>query len=132
MAGRSFTVDEANEALASIRPVAEEMVQRRRSFAHAEARRAELAARVAGNGARLDPKELVALDALARREGEALARCVARIEEAGAVVKDLDTGLLDFPAMREGEQILLCWRVGEDEIGWWHGTDEGFAGRKPL
>ena len=47
-------------------------------------------------------------------------------------MKDLDRGLLDFPARREGEEILLCWHVGEDEIRFWHGVDEGFAGRKPL
>jgi hypothetical protein len=47
-------------------------------------------------------------------------------------VKDPRIALLDFPALREGEPVLLCWRLGEDEIGWWHGLDEGYAGRKPL
>ena len=48
------------------------------------------------------------------------------------LVKDLDRGLVDFPAFRHGEEVLLCWQVGEDEIGYWHGVDDGFAGRKPL
>ena len=48
------------------------------------------------------------------------------------VVKDLDRGLVDFPALREGEEVLLCWQVGEDEVAFWHGLDEGFAGRKAL
>ena len=48
------------------------------------------------------------------------------------LVKDLDTGLVDFPALHEGEEVLLCWQLGEDEVAHWHGVDEGFAGRKPL
>ena len=50
----------------------------------------------------------------------------------GALVKDLDEGLVDFPAQREGEEVLLCWRLGEDEISFWHGLEEGFSGRRPL
>jgi hypothetical protein len=58
---------------------------------------------------------------------------VARLERLGVIVKDADRGLVDFPALREsGEEVLLCWQVGEDEIGYWHGLEEGFAGRKPL
>jgi hypothetical protein len=48
------------------------------------------------------------------------------------LVKDLDTGLVDFPALHKGEEVLLCWQFGEDEVTHWHGVDEGFAGRKPL
>ena len=47
-------------------------------------------------------------------------------------MKDLDAGLVDFPARREGVDVLLCWRLGEDEVGYWHGLEEGFSGRKPL
>ena len=50
----------------------------------------------------------------------------------GAIVKDLDDGLVDFPALRGGEEVLLCWRLGEDEVAYWHGLEEGFAGRKRL
>jgi hypothetical protein len=57
---------------------------------------------------------------------------MAEIDEIGVVVKDLDLGLLDFPAMLDGQTVLLCWKLGEREIGFWHLTDEGFAGRKPL
>ena len=132
MSRRSFTVAEANEALGELRPVAEEMVRHRRALLEAETRRAAIAERVTGNGAGLNPRELVALDATARTEGEALARCIARIEAVGVLIKDLDVGLLDFPARRGDEDVLLCWRVGEAEVAWWHGLDEGFAARKPL
>jgi hypothetical protein len=58
---------------------------------------------------------------------------VSLLEELGVQVKDLDRGLVDFPALRSnGEEVLLCWQVGEDEIGFWHGLEEGFSGRKPL
>jgi hypothetical protein len=57
---------------------------------------------------------------------------LAEIEAIGVQVKDLDKGLLDFPCILDGETILLCWKLGETEIGYWHSTEEGFAGRKPL
>ena len=57
---------------------------------------------------------------------------VDEIGTHGAEVKDLDTGLIDFPALRHGETVLLCWQLGEDEIAWWHTVEDGFAGRRPL
>jgi len=54
------------------------------------------------------------------------------IQDLGVVVKDLDTGLVDFPSVREGRDVLLCWRLGEDEVAFWHGYDDGFAGRQPI
>jgi len=57
---------------------------------------------------------------------------VAEIDEIGVQVKDLEQGLLDFPCVMEGQTVLLCWKLGEEEIGFWHTPEEGFAGRKPL
>jgi len=57
---------------------------------------------------------------------------VAEIDATGVQVKDLDIGLLDFPCRVDGEIILLCWKLGEATISHWHGTEEGFAGRKPI
>ncbi|HYA17044.1 MAG TPA: DUF2203 domain-containing protein [Bryobacteraceae bacterium] len=62
----------------------------------------------------------------------ALKTALERIEEAGALVKDLDTGLVDFPTLFEGREVYLCWRVDESDIGHWHGVDEGFAGRRAI
>jgi hypothetical protein len=53
-------------------------------------------------------------------------------EEIGCVVKDLDVGLIDFPALYRGKEVYLCWRLGEPDIGFWHPIDEGFAGRRPI
>lgn len=61
-----------------------------------------------------------------------LTAILSKIEQAGAVVKDLDTGLLDFPAKKFDETVYLCWKLGESEILYWHGVSEGFRGRKLL
>ncbi len=129
---RVFTPDEANAALEHIRPIAEEMVRRSRRLAEAQLRQAELVARIAGNGGDLTPGEVRdAAEALARA-ADGVADCVRRLDDAGVQVKDLGEGLIDFPARRGSEEVLLCWKVGEPEVAFWHGAAEGFAGRKPL
>jgi len=129
---RYFTPDEANEALAEVRPLAEELVRRRESLALAHARRAALAERIVGNGGGIPPSELGEATEELEREAEAVARCIHGISELGGQVKDPDEGLIDFPARRGDEDVLLCWKLGEDEVAHWHGAEEGFAGRKPL
>ena len=132
MASRYFTLEEANAALAELRPLAEEMVARRRELVEAQGRRAALGAQVGANGGDLTPSDFAEADEELEQAAAALAQSVEGIQAAGVLVKDLDLGLLDFPALEDGEEILLCWHVGEDEIRFWHGTDEGFQGRKPL
>jgi hypothetical protein len=55
-----------------------------------------------------------------------------QIEDSGCIVKDLDVGLVDFPALLGEEQVLLCWKLGEPRIEYWHRNEEGFGGRKPI
>jgi hypothetical protein len=129
---RHFTPEEANAALEQVRPLVEQLVAGREEHALAVERQEELERKIRGNGGGIPPAELAAataeVDALARR----LARLVDEIASHGAQVKDLDSGLVDFPALRRGETVLLCWQLGEDEIAWWHGVADGFAGRRPL
>jgi hypothetical protein len=132
MPERHFTPEEANALLAQVRPVAESLVAHRRAFTVAAARRARLAQRISGNGGDFDPQEPSELDEQLQREAEAVARAVEELQGLGVLVKDLDRGLVDFPALRDGEEVLLCWQVGEGEVAYWHGLEEGFAGRKPL
>ena len=132
VSGRRFTVEEAQAALVEVRPLAEELVERHRLLREAMQRQSELSLRIAGNGGGLPPQTLAEVQEAAAREASALSRCLERLNELGVEVKDVERGLLDFPALRGDEEVLLCWHVGEDEIGWWHGTDEGFAGRRPL
>jgi hypothetical protein len=132
VASRYFTPESANAALDEVRPLAERMVGHRRELAVLVGRRAELSTTIAGNGGDLDPGELARVEAEIGEEAKGVARCVNEIHGLGAQVKDADDGLVDFPALREGEEVLLCWRLGEDEIAFWHGLEEGFAGRRPL
>ena len=129
---RHFTPAGANEALVEIRPLVEELIEHRRAQERIEGEREELAAKIAGNGGGIDAQQLADLEAAGERERIGVARCVNAIHERGAIVKSLDDGLVDFPAQREGEEILLCWRRGEDEVAFWHPLEEGFAGRKPI
>jgi hypothetical protein len=85
---------------------------------------------IAGNGSGYAVSE-ARTDEFAAAAAE-LERCLERLAELGVQVKDPESGLLDFPAVRDGEDVLLCWRVGEDAVEWWHGLDEGFAGRRPI
>jgi hypothetical protein len=132
MAPRYFTPEEANALLERVRPAAEALVEHRRAMAEAARAQAQLVQRIAGNGGDFDPQEPRLLEEQFEREGQAVARSVADLEKLGVQVKDLDRGLVDFPALRNGEEVLLCWQVGEDEVAFWHGLEEGFAGRKPL
>jgi hypothetical protein len=129
---RYFTPDEANAVLDRVRPLAERMVTHRRRMLEAQARQEQLAQRVAGNGGGIEPATVAKTAEEVEREGTAVAACVDEIHAHGAQVKDIDAGLLDFPALRRGEEVLLCWRLGEDDIRYWHTLDGGFAGRRPL
>ncbi len=61
-----------------------------------------------------------------------MAAGVARIDALGLTLRDIEHGLVDFPALVSGRQVWLCWQRGETAIGWWHGLDSGFSGRRPL
>ena len=115
-----------------MRPLVEQLVAIRQEHTHALERQEELEGKIRGNGGGIPPAELASataeVDGLARR----LARVVDEITSHGAQVKDLDTGLIDFPALHHGVTVLLCWQLGEEEIAWWHRVDDGFEGRRPL
>lgn len=129
---RTFTPEEASELLPRVRPLAERIVERKRRLDEAQSGRDELRARIAANGGDITPADVAEAEEAVAREAEAIAALVDELQELGVLVKDLDLGLVDFPSVREGEVVLLCWRVGEEEIGFWHGVDEGYAGRKPI
>jgi hypothetical protein len=129
---RHFTPEEANAELEEVRPLVQQLVASRQEHALAVERQEELERKIRGNGGGIPPAELASataeVDGLARR----LARLVDEIASHGAQVKDLDSGLIDFPALLHGETVLLCWQLGEDEIAWWHRVEDGFEGRQPL
>lgn len=83
-------------------------------------------------GVQLDPVQLARLKSDREKCSRAVKDAMNEITAAGAQVKDLKQGLLDFPCLYEGRVVLLCWKMGEDAIEHWHGTEEGFAGRKKI
>jgi hypothetical protein len=129
-----FTEDEANEALAVVRPLVERLVASRRRLVHLGGRLDQVRAHVAGNGGGLDPERVRELQGEAAEVAAEIASVVADLEELGVQVKDLDRGLVDFPAHHPDldETVLLCWQLGEEAVEHWHSVEEGFAGRKPL
>jgi hypothetical protein len=129
---RHFTPEEANAELDEVRPLVEQMVERRRAHAEALERQEELEGRIRGNGGGIPPATLAEAAAEIERLERELSGLVDEIVEHGAEVKDIDEGLIDFPALRRGETVLLCWKLGEDEIRYWHRVEDGFAGRRPL
>jgi hypothetical protein len=129
---RHFTPEEANAALVHVRPLVERLVECRRAHVEALERQEELGRRIGGNGGGIPPADLAEAAAAVDREARTLAKLVDEIGGHGAQVKDLDSGLVDFPAWRGDETVLLCWRLGEDEIRYWHPVETGFAGRRPL
>ena len=122
---RLFTVKEANALLPRVRELLEDL------FAHRDAMRERaprmepiLAASALNGGGRVGSEYGV--------ETYKLYLAINRIRELGVLLKDLDTGLLDFPHEREGRVVFLCWRPPEERIGYWHEIEAGFAGRRPL
>lgn len=135
MTERWFTPDEANRLLPAIREELIRLQETKRAFADKLAylrriRQEEPAAEASGGAAGEDPFfqlecELEFLQIEARSQ-------IRSFQLKGVQLKDIDTGLVDFPSRRDGEDVLLCWRMGEEKVAHYHGWDEGFAGRKPL
>jgi hypothetical protein len=129
---RFFTLEEANAAVDELRPIVQQAVAHRRKLVEAQRQQAALVLRIGGNGGDLVPSDLREAAEAIQSEAASLTECVEQIDAAGAQIKSLEEGLLDFPTLRDGEEVLLCWKLGEDQIRYWHGVDEGFGGRKPL
>jgi hypothetical protein len=121
---RHFTVEEANGLIDQLEPMLRKLREARDQLTDAEAH-AALGEAAPGNGGGIE----------GRHVGEAflqVRRILVSIQEAGIVVRDIDRGLVDFPAILDGEEVYLCWELGEQEVGWWHEIEAGFGGRQPL
>lgn len=130
---RYFSPEEANAALAEVRPLVERLAEARQTSLRLEERLGAVRARVLGNGGGLDPARIEDLQAEAMDAAKAALELVERLDDIGVQIKDPDTGLIDFPARHpDGSDVLLCWRLGEDEVRYWHTLEAGFRGRKPL
>jgi hypothetical protein len=130
---KTFTLGEAQTLL----PVVEALLKRAQAAA-AEAAEFEQEMQLLSHRIFLSGGMHVDVSAAARRRAERekavqeAKGTLAEIDEIGVRVKDLQEGLLDFPAVMDGRPVLLCWKLGEPAIAHWHTEEEGFAGRKPL
>jgi hypothetical protein len=129
---RLFTPAEANSALDEVRPVAERLVALRARMHELERTQGSLVTAIGGNGAGYAAGDLQAAQDELGGLAAAAQACLDRLDELGVTVKDPDIGLLDFLGRRDGEDVELCWHVGEQAVEYWHRIGEGYAGRKPI
>jgi hypothetical protein len=128
-----FTLTEAERTRREVEPVLIEAIEARRKLQPLDDELGAIAARIQTMGGIIVPYEHAArLRFDHDRLAESLRASLERIQSTGCVVKDLDTGLLDFPAIMNNEEVYFCWRLGEERIRFYHRQDEGFAGRKPI
>lgn len=120
-----FTLAEANAALEIIRPLIGQILAIRDEILQKQPEVWPAIERSAGNGGN------ATLSRIAQDFGR-LDELVHKVLDTGAEVKDINTGLLDFPAWRQDHEVYLCWKYGEEQIGFWHEVDAGFSGRRPI
>ncbi|MGN6380916.1 MAG: DUF2203 domain-containing protein [Gaiellales bacterium] len=133
MSSRTFTLDEAQALLdARVREMAERLVEDRAASRILESRWNAVVIAIGSNGGNLRKAEVQELRGQLEQSHRELRALLAELNELGVEVKDADRGLIDFPAVMDGQDVLLCWQVGEPRIGFWHTSDGGFAGRRPL
>jgi hypothetical protein len=128
---RYFTRAEAEALLPRVEPLLREMQALRAELAAYEEQLAAQRVKAQGNG-HSGPGADARRNAEIAELGERVMQRIAEIDELGITVKDLDMGLIDFPCLRDGREVYLCWKLGEPGIDWWHEIDAGYAGRQPL
>jgi hypothetical protein len=122
---RLFTLEQANQLLQTLRPLVDDLVATRDQIVTIRPELDSGVQKALGNGASKATGELLKLF---RR----IERLINKVHSHGVLVKDVDQGLLDFPAEKDGRVVFLCWKHGEASIGHWHDLDAGFGGREPL
>jgi hypothetical protein len=133
MSDRTFTLEEAQSLLPVLESLLRAAISGKQLIEEVEAEMQALQHRIFLNGGTRVDIVPVARRKAERAKAEQRAKdAIAEIDSIGVQVKDLDIGLLDFPCEVDGRVVLLCWKMGERSITHWHGTDEGFAGRKLI
>ena len=122
---RYFTLQEANEILVTIRPLMDEVQTIRQKILAKQPEAWPAIEKSAGNGGNRALSNMV-------QDFEKLDALVHLIQDTGVLIKDINIGLLDFPALRDGREVYLCWQYGEGDIAFWHEVEAGFAGRQPI
>jgi hypothetical protein len=126
---RYFKLDEANDLLRDAQPVLEQLRADRNRVAEIQA---VLLRGRETNGSAEHAEEVAEQESEVRDAVRRMQEAVTQIDDWGITLRDISTGLIDFPALANGRPIWLCWRLGEGDIEWWHETNVGFDGRQPL
>ena len=130
---RYFTLSEAENSLRRIESLVQEAVSINGQLRELRRELQQSLQRIAMlGGSRVNPEEIVRRRSSIDAAGTRLREMAEKIQETGCVIKDLDIGLIDFPAIFRGREVYLCWKLGEPEILFWHPVEEGFRGRKPI
>jgi hypothetical protein len=122
---RYFTLEEANETLNFIRPLMDEVQRIRQKVLQNQPEAWPAIEKSAGNGGNRALSNMV-------QDFEKFDTLIHEIQATGALIKDVNLGLLDFPAQKDGREVYLCWKYGEGDIAFWHEVEAGFAGRQPI
>jgi len=122
---RYFTLAEANQVLEMIRPWLDEIQTIRQKILAHQPELWSVMEKTAGNGGNPTLSRMM-------NSFDRLDELVHKIQDSGALIKDINSGLLDFPALREEREVYLCWKHGEHDIQFWHEVEAGFAGRQPI
>ena len=130
---RYFTLQEAENLLPSIREWLEAAINAKVEVGEIDSEMQELTARInVLGGCEINPDEIARKKMQRISLIHSIEETITRIQSSGCLVKDLDIGLLDFPALLDGEEVFLCWKLGESKIEWWHFQQEGYAGRRRI
>ena len=122
---RYFKLQEANQALTLIRPLMDAIQNIRQEILARKPDVWPVVERAAGNGGSQAASKMVT-------EFERLDALVHQVQDTGALFKDINLGLLDFPALKDGREVYLCWKYGEQDIAFWHEIEAGYAGRQAI
>ena len=126
-----FTREEADAMLPQVAPLLWQAQRLKRDHDEAQQRLAGLEAKGRSNGHGLDA-EISSTRLAAQRAVTEVNAIIERVRAMGIEVKDLDLGLIDFRSQRDGREVYLCWKLGEESVLWWHELDTGYASRQPL
>jgi hypothetical protein len=130
---RFFTIQQAERLLPEVELIIQDAIAAKSGYEQAEEEMQNFSRRIMMlGGVVVDHSKVSAQREQRESSGQLLKAAMEKIEEIGCLVKDLDIGLIDFPTLLHGEEVYLCWKLGEPGIHYWHGVNEGFQGRKAI
>jgi hypothetical protein len=133
MMQRFFTLQQAEQLLPSVASAIGEAISLKAEYQRLESEWERFSQRMAvSGGMRVDRGQVIEQKHRREEAAAALKQAIDHVHQFGCLVKDLDIGLIDFPTLFQGEEVYLCWKLGEAGIQYWHGVHEGFRGRKPI